>query len=82
VDIDLPYLMWQSSWILWAKHGTSLSHKMLGRPEILAKLGTVAAASLQLGNAPKTGKSTDEKITGIDKRTGLPTFHRRHSGKE
>ena len=77
VDIDLPYLMWQVKLDFVAKHGTSLSHKMLGRPEILAKLGTVAAPLSNWAMHQKLVRVPMEKITGIDKRTGLPTFHRR-----
>jgi L-lactate utilization protein LutB len=77
VDIDLPYLMWQAKLDFVAKHGTSLSHKMLGRPEILAKLGTAAAPLSNWAMHRRLVRVPMEKITGIDKRTGLPTFHRR-----
>lgn len=77
VDIDLPYLMWQAKLDYVAQHGTSLSHKMLGRPEILAKLGTTAAPISNWAMQQKLIRVPMEKITGIDKRTGLPQFHRR-----
>jgi L-lactate utilization protein LutB len=77
VDIDLPYLMWQAKLDQVAAHGTSLSHKMLGRPEILAKLGTIAAPLSNWAMNQKIVRTPMEKLTGIDKRTKLPVFHRK-----
>jgi hypothetical protein len=69
--------MWQAKLDYVAQHGTSLSHKMLGRPEILSKLGTTAAPISNWAMQQKLIRVPMEKITGIDKRTGLPQFHRR-----
>ncbi len=77
VDIDLPYLMWQAKLDYVLLHGTSFSHKMLGRPEMLAKLGTMAAPLSNWAMQRKLVRVPMEKVTGIDKRTGLPEFHRR-----
>ena len=75
VDIDLPYLMWQAKIDYITEYGTSLRHKMLGRPEILAKLGTIAAPIANWMMGLKLVRILMEVITGIDSRTNLPTFH-------
>ena len=75
VDIDLPYLMWQAKIDYITEYGTSLRHKMLGRPEILAKLGTIAAPIANWMMGLKLVRIPMEVITGIDSRTNLPTFH-------
>lgn len=75
VDIDLPYLMWQAKLDYVTQHGTSLSHKMLGRPELLAKLGTTFAPIANWAMGLKMIRTPMELITGIDRKTKLPTFH-------
>ena len=75
IDIDLPYLMWQAKIDYITEYGTSLRHKMLGRPEILAKLGTIAAPIANWMMGLKLVRIPMEVITGIDSRTNLPTFH-------
>ena len=75
VDIDLPYLMWQAKIDYITEYGTSFKHKMLGRPEILAKLGTIAAPVANWMMGLKLVRILMEVITGIDSRTNLPTFH-------
>ncbi|MBL7125048.1 MAG: lactate utilization protein [Dehalococcoidales bacterium] len=75
LDIDLPLLMWQAKIDRISKHGRSLKHKILGMPEMLAKLG---AAFAPLGNwmmRIKLARIPMEIITGIDRRTNLPIFH-------
>ncbi len=77
VDIDLPYLMWQAKLDYIAQHGTSLKHKMLGRPELLAKLGTAVAPIANWMMSRKLVRIPLEAIAGIDRRTNLPRFHSR-----
>ena len=75
VDIDLPGLMWQAKMDYVSKHGVSFKHRILGMPEILARLGTTFAP---LGNwmmSVKLVRIPMEIITGIDRKTRLPTFH-------
>ncbi len=75
VDIDLPLLMWRAKMDYISQHGRSLKHKILGMPEMLAKVGTIFAP---LGNwmmGLKPVRIPMEIITGIDRRTKLPTFH-------
>jgi len=75
VDIDLPLLMWQAKIDYISKHGRSLKHKILGMPEILAKLGTAFAPIANLMMRTKLVRIPMEFIAGIDRRTNLPTFH-------
>lgn len=75
LDIDLPLLMWWAKIDYISKHDRPLKHKVLGMPEMLAKLGTTFAP---LGNwvmRTKLARITVEIISGIDRRTKLPTFH-------
>jgi len=75
VDIDLPYLMWQAKIDYITEYGTSFRHKMLGRPEILAKLGTITAPIANWMMGLKLVRILIEVIIGVDRRTNLPTFH-------
>ena len=75
VDIDLPCLMWQAKLDFIAGHGTSFSHKVLGRPELLAKLGTTVAPLSNWAMHQKLVRVPMESVTGIDRRTALPVFH-------
>lgn len=75
VDIDLPYLMWQAKIDYITQYGTSFRHKMLGRPEVLAKLGTIAAPIANWMMGLKLVRILMEVITGVDRRANLPTFH-------
>jgi len=77
LDIDLPYLIWQAKLDYLAAHGTSFSHKILGRPEALAKLGTSAAPLSNWAMSLPLVRVPMESITGIDRRTTLPRFHRK-----
>ncbi len=75
LDIDLPLLMWQAKIDYINKHGRSLKHKILGTPEMLAKLGTAFAILANWMMRLKLARIPMEIITGIDRRTNLPTFH-------
>jgi len=75
VDIDLPNLMWQAKIDYTAQHSTSFKHKILGRPELLAKLGTALAPIANWMMGLKLVRIPMEMVTGIDRRTNLPTFH-------
>ena len=75
VDIDLPYLMWQAKTDYIAQYGTSAKHKILGRPELLARLGTTFAPIANWMMGQKLVRIIMEVITGIDRRTKLPTFY-------
>jgi len=75
VDIDLPLLMWQAKIDYINKHGRSLKHKILGMPEMLAKLGSAFAILANWMTRLKLARIPMEIIIGIDRRTNLPTFH-------
>ena len=77
LDIDLPYLIWQAKLDHIAAHGTSLSHKILGRPELLAKLGTSVAPLSNWAMGMALVRVPMESVSGIDRRTKLPRFHRK-----
>ena len=75
LDIDLPHLMWQAKADYISKYGRSLKHKILGSPELLARLGSVFGpiANRMMGINPV--RIPMEILTGIDRKTNLPTFH-------
>ncbi|MFC2013143.1 4Fe-4S dicluster domain-containing protein [Chloroflexota bacterium] len=75
LDIDLPGLMWQAKIDHIKKHGRSLHHKILGMPELLAKLGTNFAPLANWLMGVKLIRILSEFITGIDRNTTLPKFH-------
>lgn len=75
LDIDLPLLMWQAKIDHAQKHGRSLQHKLLGMPEMLAKLGTAFAFLTNGMMRTKLVRIPMEFVTGIDRRTKLPRFH-------
>ncbi len=77
LDIDLPYLMWQAKLDHLAARGMSFSHRILGRPEVLARLGTTAAPLSNWAMSLGLVRGPMERVTGIDRRTKLPTFHRK-----
>jgi len=75
IDIDLPGLMWQAKIDYINKYGRSLKHKILGMPEVLAKLGTAFAPVSNWMMGTKPVRIPMEIMTGIDRKTNLPTFH-------
>ena len=77
LDIDLPYLMWQAKIDYINQHGRSFKHKILGMPEVLARLGTAFAPLANWMMGIKLVRIPMEIVTGIDRKTNLPTFHLR-----
>ena len=75
IDIDLPAQMWEAKIDYISKHGRSFHHKILGMPELLAKLGTAFAPLANWVVGVKLVRIPMEFITGIDRKTTLPTFH-------
>ena len=76
LDIDLPGMMWEAKTEYIAKHGRSFRHKMLGKPEMLAKLGTAFAPLSNRMMEAKLIRVLMESMVGIDRKTVLPVFHR------
>lgn len=77
LGIDLPFLIWQGKLDHLSTHSNSLSHRILGRPEVLAKLGTSIAPVSNWAMSLPLMRIPMEQITGIDRRTRLPSFHYR-----
>jgi len=75
VDINLPYLMWQAKIDHITRQGVSFQHKLLGMPEVLAKLGTALAPVSNWMMGLKLARIPMEIISGIDRRAKLPRFH-------
>ncbi len=76
LSIDLPRLMWTARANYAAKHGRSLSERVLGNPEILAKAGTFAAPVSNAVVQLKPAKALVVASLGFDAERSLPTFHR------
>ena len=75
VDIDLPHLMWEAKIDYISEYGRPFYHKILGRPELLAKLGTPFAPLANRLMGIKLTRIPMEIMTGIDRKTTLPKFH-------
>lgn len=75
LDIDLPHLLWQAKIDYMSKYGRSFKYKILGSPELIAKLGTALAPLANWMMGIKLVRILMEIITGIDRKTTLPTFH-------
>lgn len=75
LDIDLPYLMWQAKADYIGKYGRPLKHRILGSPELLARLGSFFGSIANWMMGIKLVRVPMEIVTGIDRRTNLPIFH-------
>lgn len=76
LEIDLPHLMWEAKLDYVAKHRVSLGHMVLGRPELIARAGSMAAplanAALRVGPL----RRVMELVPGIHREVRMPAFHR------
>lgn len=77
VDIDIPTLIWKAQFEKYEKQGRSLKKKLLDDPEILAKLGTLAAPIANWSVKLPIVKVLTEFFAGIDRNAYLPKFHRK-----
>jgi len=75
IDIDLPHLMWKAKIDYISKHGRPFYHKIMGVPELLAKLGTAFAPLANRLMGIRLVRIPMEIMTGIDRKTTLPVFH-------
>lgn len=75
LEIDLPALMWEAKIDQLTAHHISFYHKLLGRPELLAKMGAFFAPIANACVRMKILRIPMEFITGIDRKTILPEFH-------
>lgn len=75
LDIDLPHLLWQAKMDYKSKYGRSFRERILGSPELVAKLGTALAPLANWMMGVKLVRIPMEIITGIDRKANIPTFH-------
>lgn len=75
LNLDLPHMMWEMKTEYLKSHSRSLSHRIIGTPEMLAKLGTLFAPIANFAMGIKPVRVVMEAVTGIDRRTALPKFH-------
>ncbi len=75
LELDLPSMMWQAK--MDRNQPRKLRQKLLGTPELLAKLGSAAGPVANRLVRSKIIRIPMEKITGIDRRANLPKFHAR-----
>ena len=75
LDIDMPHLMWQAKADYTTRRGVLFRHKLLGMPEVLARLGTAFAPVANWMMGLKPVRILLEIMTGIDRRANLPRFH-------
>lgn len=76
LSIDLPKLMWMARADHAASHGRSLSERVLGNPESLARIGSFAAPVSNTVADSKPAKVLIGAALGFDTRRSLPKFHR------
>jgi L-lactate utilization protein LutB len=76
LDIDVPGLMWQAKLDHIGKHGISFYHRILGRPETLARVGTPLAPVANWMVNVRPFRVLMEFAAGIDRNARLPMFHR------
>jgi len=76
VDIDIPSLIWKAQFEDYAKHTRSLKKRMLDDPELLARLGSLAAPLSNWLTTLSVTKLFMQLFTGVHRKSHLPTFHR------
>jgi L-lactate utilization protein LutB len=77
VGIDLPALLWRSQIEHYARHRRSWKKRMLDDPELLAKVGTLAAPLSTWVTRLAPVKACMQLVTGVHRRANLPAFQRR-----
>jgi len=77
VDIDIPALIWKAQFEHYAKHSRSFKKRTLDDPELLAKLGSLAAPLSNWLSSLAVTKMITEFFTGVHRNAYLPTFHRK-----
>ncbi len=76
LEIDIPKLMWKAQLAHYAKYGRPIRKRALDNPEMLAKLGTLAAPLSNRFTKVLPFRITLEKLAGVHRKGSLPTFHR------
>jgi L-lactate utilization protein LutB len=76
VEIDIPTLIWKAQLEHYEHHKRSLKKKMLDDPEMLAKMGSMAAPLSNWMTNLGIVKYMTEVFTGVHHESHLPTFHK------
>jgi glycerol-3-phosphate dehydrogenase subunit C len=76
LSIDVPKLMWLARADHAAKRGRGLGERLLGDPEIVARIGTLTAPISNAMVNLKPAKVLIGAGLGFDVERSLPTFHR------
>jgi len=76
LSIDLPRLMWKAQADRASRRGRSLRDRMLGNPEFLARLGSLAAPVSNRAAGTGLGKAVIGRALGLDSKRTLPRFQR------
>jgi L-lactate utilization protein LutB len=76
VEIDIPTLIWKAQLEHYEHHKRSLKKKMLDDPEMLAKMGSLAAPLSNWMTNLGIVKYMTELMTGVHHKSKLPTFHK------
>ena len=76
VEIDIPTLIWKAQLEHYEHHKRSLKKKMLDDPEMLAKMGSMAAPVSNWMTSLGIVKYMTEIFTGVHHESHLPTFHK------
>ena len=76
VEIDIPTLIWKAQLEHYEHHKRSLKKKMLDDPEMLAKMGSMAAPVSNWMTSLGIVKYMTEIFTGVHHLSHLPTFHK------
>ena len=77
--VDFPGLMLRSRVVHAAAEGVRLRDRLLGNPELLGRLGSLAPGLANWANRRATFRWLTEKALGIDRRRRLPPYRRRFS---
>jgi Fe-S oxidoreductase len=76
LSIDIPQLMWKAQGERAAKRGRSLRDRLMGNPEVLARLGSLTAPVSNVAASAGPGKTVIKKAFGLDAKRQLPGFRR------
>jgi len=76
LTIDIPKLMWMAQADHAAKHGRTLRDRMLGNPELLARVGSLVTPLSNTVTSIDPGKTIIKGALGLDRHRRLPRFQR------
>jgi len=75
-DVDFPRLMLRAKAVEAKDHGVTLQDKVLGRTDLLGRLGSATAPVSNLANRIKPLRILMEKTVGIHRDRNLPEYQR------